>query len=391
MSDTDPNNEAVRLPSEGDSDPPAAEAGKAEQPRWWRRHLSALLSWAVVVVLVVVGAGGYLYLQRGTPNTPSQRTNQTEAIFLQRVETSGESNDVLREWRAVREDHKRIAIAIANCDGIADVDTMPRSVFSLLLLDLSPSGEHQFPPVSAGYLPPRSDSNAPANAGTVPIKDEMAIQTDVRISLVGYQPAMLTLSDEISRTRIDAARAAHAALPGVTWLGYLAIFFTALTTLLVSLKPLFDGRRATLVLTVATLLVSVSSTALTSIRTIYDPSQAYSANQQALTKMRGLHRQVAIVLSSSYVPNGCGQEAGMHGALAADTTSAQNDPTPRDKLAVWVKDLQDIEGAITPATVVVTNSPVPQPPPASALGAAPTPAAAGPSPASANGPQRPNR
>src|SRR5215472_9757597 len=118
MSDTDPNNEAVRLPSEGDPDPPAAEAGKAEQPRWWRRHLSALLSWAVVVVLVVVGAGGYLYLQRGTPNTPSQRTNQTEAIFLQRVETSGESNDVLREWRAVREDHKRIAIAIANCDGI---------------------------------------------------------------------------------------------------------------------------------------------------------------------------------------------------------------------------------------------------------------------------------
>jgi hypothetical protein len=388
MSDTDPNNEAVRLPSEGDPNPSTAEVEKVKQPRWWRRHLSVLVSWAVVLVLLVVGAGGYFYLQQGTPNTPSQRTNQTEAIFLQRVETSGESNDVLREWRAAREDHKRIAIAIANCDGIADVDTMPRSVFSILLLDLSPSGQHQFPPISASYVASTtSDSNAPGKAAVVSVKDEMAIQTDVRISLVGYQPAMLTLSDAIARARIDAARAAHAALPGVTWLGYTAIFFTALTTLLVSLKPLFGGRTATQVLTVATLLVSVSSTALTSIKTIYDPSQAYSANQQALTKLRALHREVAIVLSSSYVPGGCGQDAGGHASPVAESTSTQTDPTPRDKLAAWVKGLQDIEGAIAPATVVAPNSPSPQTPPAPALGAAPTPAAAAP----ANGPQRPNR
>jgi hypothetical protein len=170
-----------------------------------------------------------------------------------------------------------------------------------------------------------------------------------------------------------------------------------LTTLLVSLKPLFDGRRATLVLTVATLLVSVSSTALTSIKTIYDPSQAYSANQQAMIKLRGLHREVAIVLSSSYVPGGCGQDAAAHASPVAESTSAQTDPTPRDKLAVWVKGLQDIETAITPATVVAPNSPLPQTPPAPAPGAAPTPTAAtavpptAPSAAPTNGPQRPNR
>ena len=145
------------------------------------------------------------------------------------------------------------------------------------------------------------------------------------------------------------------------------------------------------VLTVATLIVSVSSTALTSVKTIYDPSQAYSANQQALIKLRSLHRQIAIVLTSAYVPNACVQ---------AEAPNSRGDPSPRDKLDLWMKGLQDIEGAITPATVVAPNSSLPQtPPPAPApgtpqpttAGASPTPAASTPAPTPANTTQRPGK
>jgi hypothetical protein len=356
MSDIDPNSEAVHVPLD---EPPSNEIAPEASNSGLRLAVWVLSSIIGVIALTVVGAGVYYYFNQSSKSTSSTPNNQTETVFIQRVDVSGQADDVLHEWREAREDHKRIAFAIAACDQYSNIDTMPRGVFSILLLDLNPSGQHQFPKPRSTSSDSKSPDKQPANSG------EESVEAGGDIELVGLQPAMITLSDEIARARVDAARTAHDALPGVNTIGYLAIIFTALTTLLVSLKPLFESWKTwTLVLTIATLIVSVSSTALTSVKTIYDPSQAYSANEQALVKLRNLHRLVAIELASVYVPNGCGQETPAHtgGAPAEPTAGTRHDPMPQGKLENWAGELQNIEAAITPATVVVPNSPVPQNP-----------------------------
>jgi hypothetical protein len=67
-----------------------------------------------------------------------------ETAFIDSVEKSPDP-DVMSEWREARGDHKMIAYMIYTCkSNIDDLEKMSRSVFNLLMLDLTPLGEHKF-------------------------------------------------------------------------------------------------------------------------------------------------------------------------------------------------------------------------------------------------------
>jgi hypothetical protein len=354
MSDPPSSNEPS---SSGSANPPptpgaANPESKSKQNTTARtivRLSAGIASIGAVLILVWLGLSGryteLYYWAFGSPSSASQ----TEAVFIRRVDSGGNS-DLRREWLAAREDHKRIAFAIAECDGFTQLDSMPRQIFSLLLLDLAPSGQHQFP--SAQSEGNNKDKNSENNNNTV------------TINLVGLQPAMLTVSDQIARARMEAARAANEALPGVTFIGWAAIAFTALTTFLVSLKPMIEAKNWATAITVSTLVVSVLSTALTSVKSVYDPTQAYSANEQALVKLRNLHRRIAMAVAMDHAPQGCvpASGSGRQDASTGSSVVAPNDYSEpvRVALAGWAKQLDDIESAIIPATVVVPNSALPQ-------------------------------
>src|SRR5258708_32417260 len=147
------------------SSSPAASNGpspSAPPPNWaartwqWLRERIAPLSVGIAVSAVVISLGfaGYKYL---TPHPRlhlvgggAPRAAQTEAKFLDQdhVKNSAADSSIIPEWRAARGDHKIIAYTIANCQKVRDqfggIDTMPRGVFTSLLLDLTPLGDHKF-------------------------------------------------------------------------------------------------------------------------------------------------------------------------------------------------------------------------------------------------------
>ena len=111
--------------------------------RWSKITWPAALGGALLVIL-----GGYFAYRLLAPSADvknpldSQEKDQTEWIFQHYVSHS----DALYEpeWRAARSDHRLVAYAIANCKGLYDLDRLPKNIFSTLLLDLAPNGNHVF-------------------------------------------------------------------------------------------------------------------------------------------------------------------------------------------------------------------------------------------------------
>jgi hypothetical protein len=243
------------------------------------------------------------------------RAAQTEAKFLEQdhVKNSAANSSIIPEWRAARGDHKIIAYTIANCQKVRDqfggIDTMPRGVFTALLLDLTPLGDHKFSSEQfASEASAADDGNDPgtavadADAGATPSSVvPPIIKRDKSIELTDYQQTMLFLSDAIARARLTAASEANNNLPNMRLFGWITIGVSAIATLLVTVKasmspPPADAkgrRRMYAGIGIAAMLVSATGTALTSAKQFYDPQRTYKSSEAALLELRKLHNQVA--------------------------------------------------------------------------------------------------
>jgi hypothetical protein len=277
-------------------------------------------------------------------DTVSEPPPQTEAAFLAHFANSDVSSGVLAEWREARGDHKIIAYTIAFCkkyiDRFGSIDTMPRQLFSALMLDLTPKGEHQFTKVTAGSATsalrnkvstsPTQTSTAETNSETAPsaLEDRqidssnssaIRIGSETPIQLTNFELSMLFLSDAIARARLVAASEADNNLPQMRVFGWFTIVIGAVATLLITVKasmssPSNNSLSAkgmagmkVLYIVVGLLAIGLSAagTALTSVKQFYDPTRAYKVSQAALLQMKRLHNEIALEFVNNWDPASC--------------------------------------------------------------------------------------
>jgi hypothetical protein len=224
---------------------------------------------------------------------PSAKS-ETEAVFLSGI-TPPSAGD---EWWAARADHRLVASAVFNCKHLPDVTLayIPADYFSALLLDLDPSGDHVFK--GSGNL------SAPAAPPLV---------------LTNADQELLSLSDEIARARIAAAGGAETSAPWVQKLGWITVVVAAFATLFVTLqgkvKPIdVSNEEANLIwwrrfvrilfgpgalfrwVSFLAIALSITSTSLTGLKQVYDPTRTLTQNTRALLDLRKLHAQITMGL-----------------------------------------------------------------------------------------------
>jgi hypothetical protein len=212
-----------------------------------------------------------------------------------------------------RGDHKIIAYAIANCEefrkNFGDIDTMPRRVFSALLLDLTPLGEHKFSTSTSDEDPKpkpiaeHGPTNSNVGAGS-PSPEPITLE-DTSIQPTSYEEAILFLSDKIARARLAVASAASSNYPQMRLLGWITVGISATATLFVTIKSSMTAPTASEVsvgklrrfvfifVGLLAMILSAAVTALTSIKQFYDPLTAYRASEVALVGLQQLHNKVA--------------------------------------------------------------------------------------------------
>jgi len=288
---------------------------------------------------------------------------QTEAAFIA-LHGSDAGSDVLAEWREVRGDHKIIAYAIAYCKPfralVGDLDTMPRTIFSALMLDLTPIGEHSF---ATGALAasrdtqarPASSKSPPPSAAPEAREATVPVSTASKgiLELSGYQQTMLYLSDAIGRARLSAAAEASNNYPRMTWFGWVTIGISAIATLLVTIKasmtpPSAEARRMNFVFVAVGLLamtLSALGTALTSAKQFYDPTRAYRTSKAALLELQRLHKQVSLEFA---------------GTLNTDTCAGGNEDSYQARLKSWSGTLGDLQAAVIMASANLQDADVAQ-------------------------------
>jgi hypothetical protein len=278
-------------------------------PFWsnWSFWISALVQ-AFVVLLVLVATvtaakfAGVLPLNRSNEvqlATKPSGTPETETVFLSGITAPSAGN----EWWAARADHRLVASAVFNCKHLPDVTLahVPADYFSALLLDLDPSGDHVF----------KLSSNLSTPAGPP-------------LDLTNADQELLSLSDEIARARIDAAGGAETSAPWVQKLGWITVVVAALATLFVTLqgkvKPPIEppngepngepkenwGWRFIHILfgpgalfrwvSFLAIALSITSTSLTGLKQVYDPTRTLTQNTRALLDLRKLHAQITMGL-----------------------------------------------------------------------------------------------
>jgi hypothetical protein len=268
----------------------------------------------VAVIAFILDRAGYISVHdtlESASSSASSAALPTEALFLNSLASKPDSRD---EWWSARADHRLVAAAVLNCKHVAGVTVAnaPRDYFSALLLDLDPSGAHFFKAESrqssSAKAPasPASPGSAAASAGSSALKPLM---------LTGADQFALSLSDEVARARIAAASGAETSVPWVEKLGWSTVVVAALATLFVTLqgkmKPVEvsdretgEGfwRRVLYVLIgrgasfrwVAFLAISLSitSTSLTGLKQVYDPTRTLTQNTRTLLALRQLHAEI---------------------------------------------------------------------------------------------------
>src|SRR5579863_5701890 len=194
----------------------------------------------ILLALIVggIGAAGFHYIFGGSggvvagPVASKAGTELTESAFVARVEDGSDSPDLTAQWRAARSDHKIIAYAVAQCLGV-NISTMPRAVFSRLLLDLTPDGGHGWTRDGGPTVTPVS-----AYAGEA---DEAAATAGGTIHLTGYMQAALSLSDAIGRARLAAADGAGVNYPHMVLFGWITVGVSATATMFITLRSSMSG------------------------------------------------------------------------------------------------------------------------------------------------------
>jgi hypothetical protein len=259
---------------------------------------------------------------------------QTEQIFLNGISSLPDKSG---EWWAVRADHRLLAQAIFNCvSPDSPIASVPRHYYRSLLLDLTPSGDHAFA----------------ASSTEVASLAALEKTSPAALKLGNNEEKLLALSDSIARARIAAAYGASVNVPWVQRLGFATVVISALATLFVTLQgrmrpvDLDDGKREEYEqspffkrvryslggagsgfrwVAFFAIALSITGTALTGLKQVYDPSRTLTQNTRSLLQLRQLHQDV--VLSTE-----C-------------TDQAVSEPA---QMKSWIKKLRELRFAVLP-------------------------------------------
>ncbi len=276
-----------------------------------RRFWGAILAEVVIVagllavMAIILDRVGFISVRGPSESASSSGSSAplpTESIFLNSLASKPDRGD---EWWSARADHQLVAAAVLNCKRIAGmtVANVPPDYFSALLLDLNPSGAHNFKAESAQ---PNSAAATSTAKGGSPAQS---------LTLTSDDQFVLSLSDEVARARIAAAGGAETSVPWVEKLGWSTVVIAALATLFVTLqgkmKPVETSdeergqgfwKRVVYVLIgpgasfrwVAFLAISLSiaSTSLTGLKQVYDPTRTLTQNTRTLLALRQLHTDI---------------------------------------------------------------------------------------------------
>jgi len=324
---------------------------------WLQTHGRSLVAAGFAALIIVVGViFGYRQHDSDGPQKPRPLNvdRPTEATFLDLQDTKSVGGEVLAEWRRARGDHRIIAYAIAYCQRMratfASIDTMPPHVFSGLMLDLTPIGEHTFASVSqqgvqlaAGTPALTQTENVPAaGSGEIGADEQKRDgRSDKTLELSGYQQAILFLSDAIGRARLAAASESANDKPDMRMLGWVSVVIGAIATLLVTIKSSMTApqpnqkwmRVMFYGIGIIAIMLSGTVTALTSIKQFYDPSRSYKISNAALMELQRLHKTVALDFVGS-----------------SDDIKCNAGAVDNEKVAKWSKRLADLEGWVVMAS-----------------------------------------
>jgi hypothetical protein len=275
---------------------------------------------AVLGVLFISGVV-YFHLSGSTPTTLSQAASDpTETRFHNDIVGANDTSDLSAEWRSARSDHKIIAYAIARCLGITEMNAMPQSMFSMLLLDLRPNGDHWWHQI---------DATRPASPAVLK-------------PLTGYEAALLAISDEVARARLAATGGATDFFPYMFWFGWASVIVSAMATALVTLKASLSANtypKWSMFFGILAVVLSTAATVLTGAKQFWDPTNAYMRNETALLALRQLHAEVALTFIANWDAAKCQPPDGYD-----DTAS----------FARWRTTLVSLESGTMKAPVIVS-------------------------------------
>jgi hypothetical protein len=247
---------------------------------------------ALSVTIVLLLAVGSLYYFRGpTRSSPAVAVAETEARFHYDIPDADSTSQLAGEWRAARSDHKIVAYAIARCLGVEDIGTMPETMFSMLMLDLRPNGDHWW-----------NHGADPGRAGPT---------TQVK-KLDGYEAAMLAISDEVARARLAATGGAEDFFPYMLWFGWASVIVAAVATALVTLKASMSTEthpQWSNFFGILAVLFSTAATVLTGAKQFWDPTNAYMRNETALLALRQLHADISLTFIANWDASTCAPKA----------------------------------------------------------------------------------
>ena len=316
---------------------------------------SAIVVVAFVALFALNERFGWSVLGQKTqvqaPEVASGEAQQTELLFLNGLKSMPASDS---EWWSARSDHRLVAYAIFNCKQMTDLtlDAMPREYFGALLLDLTPDGGHVFR-VKDNTIR-TADAADKSKAAAVQAKAIEPARKVTALSLTGTDQDLLSLSDSIARARIAAADGASVNVPWAQRLGIAALIVGALATLFVTLqgkmKPVEYkenekeeierrkwGRRFAFLLwgpgagfrwvAFWAITLSITTTALTGLKQVYDPTRILTQNTRSLLELRQLHQDIVL------------------GFRCDDEKKKIMEPT---RLALWTETLRRIRSTITP-------------------------------------------
>lgn len=297
---------------------PAVTKTVQKAPWWARTRVWA----AIVVAIILVGSFG-VYIEKidrfptvsfeTTAYVPSQYLG-VEEQFIKNVAAANTTEPVLSEWREARADHKIVALAIANCKQIWTrfnyFKGMPPRLFSLLLLDLTPSGSHEFYPENGSTDPTKGQQSKEGLSGSDP--------TNTDTELTQYEQSMLLLSDAIARARLEAAKQADSTTTKAIAFGWITVALSGLATLFVAIKasmpvPETDGKvdwyRYTFYFVgYFAMALSATVTVLSSAKQFYDPQRTYKSSEAALIELRKLQKQVGFEFINTWNSGSCAPE-----------------------------------------------------------------------------------
>src|SRR5579863_935068 len=337
----------------------------------------------ILLALIVggIGAAGFHYIFGGSggvvagPVASKAGPELTESAFVARVEDSSDGADLTAEWRAARSDHKIIAYAVAQCLGV-NISTMPRAVFSRLLLDLTPDGGH-------GWTRDRGQGGATPISAYAGEGDEAATSAAGTIHLSGYMQAALSLSDAIGRARLAAADGAGLNYPHMVLFGWITVGVSAAATMFITLRSSMSGtssntdprwwqkisRVSYFMFGVLAILLSATGTVLTSIKQFYDPTSVFMRDEQTLVQLTKLHDQVALGFIQTWDDNACKPSQALTAQNNFDLTRYEATlVTYQNGISRYATNVSYVENnsannATRSAAPADTGSPAPSPPP----------------------------